>query len=1318
MRFSPFKSPSLLSNSAFALVQTPPSHTVKGRVASPSGGPSAVAGGRAGDPPNSQRMCVLRHSSVGSAGAVALSLSLLLAAAGLTLPTLHAQKNAPPSSALVKAATLATAARDVAVAKPSAADYLATRVVENDQRIYVFHDFGDGLNQYTCMSRMGNGVASMDDTCTTDIATGVSSIKVSMDIRTGFWSGFQFLNGILPLGNAEPEADPGTRIAYQNLTGATTLRFRAKGAVGGEKVRFYVGGFIPLSAPENKDTVTDAQTGIEVTLTTEWREYSIDLRGLDLSRVGNGFAWVSNDERNSSRIGGQINFYLDEIYYELATPQKIPSLLRSYSPVPLSQKESFINSIAYIYDSAVATIALSYAGKHEQARRLADSIVFCVNNDRKFTDGRIRNAYNSGVLKNLPGWDSVRGEGTARLPGVMMADAPGGTKYWHEDFYADSTSTGNVAWCILALNEVASRSTGDMRANYIATAKKMANFVLTLRDDSRQDAGFTGGYDGFDDTQRKTAYASTEHCADLTSAFAQLATLVESTEPALAQTYRDAAEHAKRFIKRMYNSEHGYFYTGTDTTGATNTDVLPLDAQTWTLQALQGDPWLADKSEKIWTSLDTRFKSNDGGYDFNQDALNDGHWTEGTAQAAVNALTLGKTSIYKDLLALLNNDAAADGSIAAASKDGLTTGFWLEGVDEKGNPVGNEWLYSTRPQHVGATAWLSLAQIGCSPLLPFTAPVITQQPLSQTIPQTGGSVTFSVETYGRPALSYQWRKDGVNISGATNATLALPAAKPADVGNYTVVITNSSGSTTSAIATLTVNTNGNDNGDGNTPVAPSVTTSPTSQTVAVGSTATFSVSATGDGALSYQWHKDGVALAGETASTLTIANVSAANAGSYTVVVTNAGGSVTSAAATLTVNTNGGGDNPVVPVITADPDDVAVREGATAVFHAVAAGENLSYEWLFNGTAIEGANSATFTLTRVLLDDAGSYQVRVTNANGSDISEPATLTVTGYDIYGLTTKGAKLTAPKFDKKANPLAPKTKQTFYWTVDFGDGAGAQTLTNKGKPVVAASYTAKADGHYAVYYNYTPAGATAPTAVLAADYGWVQVFPVLKFHKTDFLLIADQVTSVPSIKNGVVIADGEFVGLTAKLETAPETPIIYTWLDGKTVIRESEPTFAETDYFLYAALTAKSKISVTVRTVATDAKGKPLSLVKGKTLAIKPILPPAVTITTKTVLDANGVAVVRVAAGKALSLKTKVTGTSKFTYQWQYRADAAAEWEALTDSPKGTAQNAISGAAKATLSVKGATAAATGEYRVVVTNAAGLSYAAAATAAVAVQ
>ncbi|MCL5098655.1 MAG: immunoglobulin domain-containing protein, partial [Candidatus Omnitrophica bacterium] len=88
---------------------------------------------------------------------------------------------------------------------------------------------------------------------------------------------------------------------------------------------------------------------------------------------------------------------------------------------------------------------------------------------------------------------------------------------------------------------------------------------------------------------------------------------------------------------------------------------------------------------------------------------------------------------------------------------------------------------------------------------PPSAPVITVQPASQTV-TAGANVTFSVTATGTAPLAYQWQKDGVNINGATSQNLTLSIITTADAGSYRVIVSNSSGSATSALATLTVNT--------------------------------------------------------------------------------------------------------------------------------------------------------------------------------------------------------------------------------------------------------------------------------------------------------------------------------------------------------------------------------------------------------------------------------------------------------------------------------------------------------------------------------
>lgn len=106
-------------------------------------------------------------------------------------------------------------------------------------------------------------------------------------------------------------------------------------------------------------------------------------------------------------------------------------------------------------------------------------------------------------------------------------------------------------------------------------------------------------------------------------------------------------------------------------------------------------------------------------------------------------------------------------------------------------------LYQERIYVYRGTKLLDLA------LFADVAPVITTQPASQRV-TVGGGVELVATAAGAPLPALQWRKDGVAISGATNAILALPAASAADAGSYTIVATNTAGSATSNAATLTV----------------------------------------------------------------------------------------------------------------------------------------------------------------------------------------------------------------------------------------------------------------------------------------------------------------------------------------------------------------------------------------------------------------------------------------------------------------------------------------------------------------------------------
>jgi len=173
------------------------------------------------------------------------------------------------------------------------------------------------------------------------------------------------------------------------------------------------------------------------------------------------------------------------------------------------------------------------------------------------------------------------------------------------------------------------------------------------------------------------------------------------------------------------------------------------------------------------------------------------------------------------------------------------------------------------------------------------APQITVQPANKTV-AVGSSTSFSVTAVGTSPLNYQWRIGVSNIFGATNATLALPNVQLASAGTYQVTVTNLYGSVNSSNAVLTVT-----NAIAGT--APSITGQPANRTVAVGSSASFSVTATGTAPLKYQWTLNGTGIFKATNATLALSNVHLTNAGTYRVTVTNLYGSVDSSNAVLTV---------------------------------------------------------------------------------------------------------------------------------------------------------------------------------------------------------------------------------------------------------------------------------------------------------------------------------------------------------------------------------------------------------------------------------
>src|SRR5439155_6636739 len=139
----------------------------------------------------------------------------------------------------------------------------------------------------------------------------------------------------------------------------------------------------------------------------------------------------------------------------------------------------------------------------------------------------------------------------------------------------------------------------------------------------------------------------------------------------------------------------------------------------------------------------------------------------------------------------------------------------------------------------------------------------------------------------------------------------------------------------------------------------------------------FSVTASGTG-LAYQWYKGTNTLTGETNSSLTLTNVSAPDADTYSIIVSGACGSAVTNSAGLTVNED--------LVVSVTPSSLTNCPGTTANFNVSGSGTGLSYQWFKDGSALAGETGGRLTLNNVSSADTGTYSVVANGTCGNSAS--------------------------------------------------------------------------------------------------------------------------------------------------------------------------------------------------------------------------------------------------------------------------------------------------------------------------------------------
>ena len=231
------------------------------------------------------------------------------------------------------------------------------------------------------------------------------------------------------------------------------------------------------------------------------------------------------------------------------------------------------------------------------------------------------------------------------------------------------------------------------------------------------------------------------------------------------------------------------------------------------------------------------------------------------------------------------------GPIANREIRSVSLSYTAQAADE-GNPL--VILLLAGPASVGGGSYYGhVDHVQVTDNTPIPA-YIAVQPVSVTN-SLGSSSTLSVVGGGTEA-AYQWFKDASPVSGATAGTLSHSPVTLADAGNYSVVVTAGGSSVTSSVVSLTVQA---------FPVAITRQPGPSSSELLAGAPYSLSVGVTNNAALpiTYQWYKGASALAGETNSSYSISGVTAADAGSYTVVVANPANVVTSTPAAFVIGT-------------------------------------------------------------------------------------------------------------------------------------------------------------------------------------------------------------------------------------------------------------------------------------------------------------------------------------------------------------------------------------------------------------------------------
>lgn len=341
-----------------------------------------------------------------------------------------------------------------------------------------------------------------------------------------------------------------------------------------------------------------------------------------------------------------------------------PALLPSYLIRTSAHANDFDitqSNVAYVYDNALAGLFLFNAGYTTEALRIAQALEIAQAHDRFFHDGRLRNAYAAGPMY-LP----------AKLPGFWNNK----TNQWDEDPYQVGSDTGPIAWAMLLWAKVGME----------APANKAGNFLnATLK----APLGYYGGLYGYDQSQQKLLWESTEQNLDLAVAFKKLNRMED-------------AEHAKAFVEAAYNPQEKLYKTGLTADGRPGA-MLAADAGIWPYLAGLGRPESAERAiDKLRHGEGIGFSD-----------ASHGIWLEGTAFAAL-ALRSIRGALATSFMDTVQENVSPQGYVYATVSPILRTGLKV-GPSLKNSLPPQDFNYYRYPA-LSTTSWAGMAALNINPL--------------------------------------------------------------------------------------------------------------------------------------------------------------------------------------------------------------------------------------------------------------------------------------------------------------------------------------------------------------------------------------------------------------------------------------------------------------------------------------------------------------------------------------------------------------------------------------------------------------------------